>query len=86
VSTCIYADELSLKMSPEDFIPKLAEPSRKMRGIPILRDTLIGLIKRGKAGLENLLVSTCPKKRIRERAIRDYRKRRASKPSVFIQR
>jgi hypothetical protein len=25
-------------MSPEDFIPKLAEASRKMRGIPLRRD------------------------------------------------
>jgi hypothetical protein len=32
-------------MFPEDFIPKLAEASRKMRGIPILRDKPVELIK-----------------------------------------
>jgi hypothetical protein len=32
-------------MSPEDFIPKLAEASRKMRGILITRDKLVDLIK-----------------------------------------
>jgi hypothetical protein len=59
-------------MFPEDFIPKLAEASPKMRGIPITRDKPIGLIKRWKAGLKNLLVSTCITRRIRRRAIRDY--------------
>jgi hypothetical protein len=34
--------------------------------------------------LENLFISTCPKRRIRERGIRDYRKRRGPKLSVFI--
>jgi len=37
-----------------------------------LKDKSIGLIKWQKAGLENLLVSTCIKRRIRRRAIRDY--------------
>jgi len=40
--------------------------------IPILKDKSIGLIKWQKAGLENLLVSTCIKRSIRRRAIRDY--------------
>ena len=30
----------SYKMFPEDFIPKLAEASRKMRGIQIMRDSV----------------------------------------------
>jgi hypothetical protein len=30
----------------EDFIPKLAEASQKMRGIPIMRDKPVGPIKR----------------------------------------
>jgi hypothetical protein len=72
-------------MSPEDFIPKLAETSRKMRGIPIMRDKPVDLIKRGKAGLENLLISTYPKRRFREKAMRDYRKKRGSKTSVAIE-
>jgi hypothetical protein len=37
-----------------------------------LRDKPIGLIKWRKARLENLLISPCLKRRIRERAIRDY--------------
>ena len=37
-----------------------------------MKDKSIGLIKWQKAGLENLLVSTCIKRRIRSRAIRDY--------------
>jgi len=35
-------------------------------------DKSIGLIEWQKAGLENLFVSTCLKRRIRGRAIRDY--------------
>jgi len=46
MSSSIYADELPPKMSPEDFNPKLAEASRKMRGIPIMRNKPISLIKR----------------------------------------
>jgi hypothetical protein len=45
----------------------------------------IGLIKRWKTGLGNLLISICPKRRIRERDIRDHRKRRGPKPSLFIE-
>jgi hypothetical protein len=44
-----HADELPLRMSPEDFIPKLAEASWKMRGILITRDKPVDLIK-GKRG------------------------------------
>jgi hypothetical protein len=44
----------------------------KNRRILILKDKSIGLIKRQKAGLENLLGSPCIKRRIRRRAIRDY--------------
>jgi hypothetical protein len=46
----------------------------------------IGLIKRLKAGLENLLISTYPKRRIGERIIRGHRKRTGQKGSVFIER
>jgi hypothetical protein len=46
MSSSIHADELPLKMFPEDFIPKLAEASRKMREILIMRDKPIGQIKR----------------------------------------
>jgi hypothetical protein len=35
--------------------------------------------------LENLLINTCPRRRITKRAIRDYHKRRTQKNSVFIQ-
>jgi hypothetical protein len=35
--------------------------------IPILRDEPIGLIKWGKSPLENFLISTCLKRRIRKR-------------------
>ncbi len=51
-----------------------------------MRDRPFGLIKRWKAGLENLLISICPKRNIGERAIRNYQKRRAPKPTVFIER
>jgi len=44
-----------------------------------------GLIKRWKAGLKDLLISTWPRRRIEERAMRDYRKRIGSKPTVSIQ-
>jgi len=37
-----------------------------------LKDKFIELIKWQKAGLKNLLVSTCITRRIRRRAIRDY--------------
>ena len=37
-----------------------------------MKDRSIGLIKWWKAGLKNLLVSTCITRRIRRRAIRDY--------------
>jgi hypothetical protein len=72
-------------MFPEDFIPKLAEASRKMRGIPTTRYKPIGLIKRSRGGLENLIISTCPKRRIREGSIKDHRKKRTQKPSVSVQ-
>jgi hypothetical protein len=45
-----------------------------MKGIPITRDKPIGLIKRWKAGLKNLLVSTCIKRRTKEEAVRNYLK------------
>jgi hypothetical protein len=38
MSSSIHADELPLRISPEDFIPKLAEASRKMGGISFMRD------------------------------------------------
>jgi hypothetical protein len=38
MSSSIHADEFPLKKSPEDFIPKLAEVYRKIRGIPLRRD------------------------------------------------
>jgi len=38
MSCSIHADELPPKIFPEDFNPKLAEASRKMRGIRIMRD------------------------------------------------
>jgi hypothetical protein len=38
ISSSIHADEFPLKKPPEDFIPQLAEASRKMRGIPLRRD------------------------------------------------
>ena len=40
--------------------------------IPILKNMPIRLIKWGKAGSKNLLVSTCITIRISRRAIRDY--------------
>jgi len=46
MSSSIHADELPPKMFPEDFVPKLAEASQKMKGIPIMRDKPVGLIKR----------------------------------------
>jgi hypothetical protein len=39
---------------------------------PDFEKQAIGLIKWGKARLENLLISPCLKRRIRKRAIRDY--------------
>ena len=39
-----------------------------------MKDKSIGLIKWRKAGLENLLVSTCIKRRIRGMAKKDYRR------------
>ena len=39
-----------------------------------MKDKSVGLIKWQKAGLENLLGSPCIKRRIRWRAIRDYRR------------
>jgi hypothetical protein len=86
MSSSIHADELPPKIIPEDFNPKLAEASRETRRIPITRDKPIFLIKSLKAGLENFLISTCPRRRITGRAIRDYRKKRAPKPPAFIQR
>jgi hypothetical protein len=35
--------------------------------------------------LENFLISIYPKRRIREKDIRDHRKRRGPKPSMFIE-
>jgi hypothetical protein len=45
-----------------------------------LTDKPIKLIKRLVAGLENLLVSTCIKRRIREWAVRDYLRVEHKKP------
>jgi hypothetical protein len=36
-----------------------------------MRDKPVGLIKRGSAGLENLIISPSPKRRIGERAVTD---------------
>jgi hypothetical protein len=36
--------------------------------------------------LKNLLISTCPRRRIGERTIKDDGRRRAPKPSVFLER
>jgi hypothetical protein len=44
----------------------------KNRRILILKDRSIGLIKCWKAGLKNVLVSTCITRRIRRRTIGDY--------------
>jgi hypothetical protein len=44
ISSSIHADELPLMMSSEEFNPKLAEASWKMRGIPITRDESVDLI------------------------------------------
>jgi hypothetical protein len=46
ISSFIHADGLPTKCFPEEFIPKLAEALLKMRGIPIMRDKPIVLIKR----------------------------------------
>jgi len=35
--------------------------------------------------LENLFISNCPERRIREKVARDYPKRKTPKPSMFIQ-
>jgi len=45
MSSSIHAEKLPLWMSPEDFIPKLAGASWKMRGILITRDKPVDLIK-----------------------------------------
>jgi hypothetical protein len=50
------------------------------RRIPILKDKSIRLIKWQRAGLENLPGSPCIKRRIRERAIKDYRRGEHKKP------
>jgi len=36
--------------------------------------------------LKNLLIRTCPRRRIGERTIKDDGRRRAPKPSVFLER
>ena len=46
-----------------------------------MRNKPIGLIKSRKAGLENLLVSPCLKRRIRRSAIRDYQMGEHKNPS-----
>ncbi len=51
-----------------------------------MRDKPIHLIKSWMAGLEHSPISTCFKRRIKQRVVGSYRKRRAQKPSVFIQR
>jgi len=49
-----------------------------------LKDKSIELIKWQKAGLENLIVSTCLKRRIRGKAIKDYRiAEHKNLPSIF---
>jgi len=62
--------------SPKDATRRLhsiiSRCSSKNRRILIPKDRSIGLIKWWKAGLKNLLVSTCITRRIRRRAIRDY--------------
>ena len=45
----------------------------------------IGIKEWRKAEMENLLISTCFARRIREKAIMDYRERRTQKPCVSIQ-
>ena len=52
--------------------PTISRSSSKNRRIPILRDKPIELIKWRQTGLEDLLINPCLKRRIRERAIRDY--------------
>jgi hypothetical protein len=73
-------------MSPEDFVPKLAEASWEMKEILITRDKQVDLIKGKKAGLKHLLITTCFRRRIGERTIRDGGRRRAPKPFVFLER
>jgi hypothetical protein len=51
-----------------------------MGGIQILMDKPISLIKRLMAGLENLLVSPCLKRRIRG-SLKDYWRGKHKKPS-----
>jgi hypothetical protein len=50
----------------------------------ILREKRIELIKWRKAGLGNLLVSPCLKRRIKGRAIKDYRKGEHQNPPYPI--
>jgi len=58
---------------------------KKNRRIPILKDKSMGLIKWQKAGLENLLVSPCLKRRIKGESHCGLSERRALTPSLFIQ-
>jgi hypothetical protein len=81
-----FTQSLSIKDALRRLHSVISRCFLKNRRILILKNKSIGPIKWQKTGLEYLLISPCLKRRIRERAIRDFLRGEHQKSSSSVQR